>query len=90
MKKNPPVKAKKTLKKKAPTVKAQAEQEPVQKQSRLKRLLFGEPKPDMSEIEAGSTTILDTLSPTAVDTKSRDYVVVDGIFHAYLYVAGYG
>ena len=56
----------------------------------MKRLLFGEEKPDLTELEAGSTTILDILSPTAVDTKSRDYIVVDGIFHAYLYVAGYG
>ncbi len=60
------------------------------KQSALKKLIFGEEKPDLTEIEAGSTTILDILSPTAVDTKSRDYIVVDGIFHAYLYVAGYG
>lgn len=57
---------------------------------RLKRFLFGEEKPDLTELEAGSTTILDILSPTTVDTKSRDYVVVDGIFHAYLYVTGYG
>ena len=60
------------------------------KQSPLKRLLFGEEKPDLSELEAGSTTILDILSPTAVDTKSRDYIVVDGVYQAYLYVAGYG
>lgn len=56
----------------------------------LKRLIFGEEKPDLTELESGSTTILDILSPTAVDTKSRDYIVVDGIFHAYLYVTGYG
>ena len=56
----------------------------------LKRLIFGEEKPDLTELEAGSTTILDILSPTTIDTKSRDYIVVDGIFHAYLYVAGYG
>ena len=56
----------------------------------LKRLIFGEEKPDLRELEAGSTTILDILSPTTVDTKSRDYIVVDGVFHAYLYVTGYG
>lgn len=71
-------------------VKEHAEQEVEQKRSPLKRLLFGEPKIDLSELESGSTTILDILSPTAVDTKSRDYIVVDGIFHAYLYVTGYG
>lgn len=60
------------------------------KQPVLKRLIFGEEKPDLTELESGSTTILDILSPTAVDTKSRDYIVVDGVFHAYLYVTGYG
>lgn len=68
-----------------------AEAEPViKKQPLLKRLLFGSEKPDLSELEAGSTTILDILSPTAIDTKSRDYIVVDGVFHAYLYITGYG
>lgn len=68
-----------------------AEAEPViKKQPLLKRLLFGPERPNLSELEAGSTTILDILSPTAIDTKSRDYIVVDGIFHAYLYITGYG
>ena len=68
-----------------------AEAEPViKKQPLLKRLLFGSERPDLSELEAGSTTILDILSPTAIDTKSRDYIVVDGVFHAYLYITGYG
>ena len=56
----------------------------------LKRLLSGEEKPDLTGLEAGSTTILDILSPTTVDTKSRDYLIVDGVYHAYLYIAGYG
>ena len=60
------------------------------KQSALKRLLFGEEKPDLTELESGSTTILDILSPTAIDTKSRDHIIVDGVYHAYLYIAGYG
>lgn len=68
-----------------------AEAEPViKKQPLLKRLLFGPERPDLSELEAGSTTILDILSPTAIDMKSRDYIVVNGVFHAYLYITGYG
>lgn len=68
-----------------------ADAEPViKKQPLLKRLLFGPERPDLSELEAGSTTILDILSPTAIDTKGRDYIVVDGVFHAYLYITGYG
>lgn len=77
----------KKQKKPMPSAKA----EPViKKQPLLKRLLFGPERPDLSELEAGSTTILDILSPTAIDTKSRDYIVVDGVFHAYLYITGYG
>ena len=73
----------------APEEKPPVKEQP-KKQPFLKRLLFGEETPDLSELEAGSTTILDILSPTSVDTKSRDYIVVDGIFHAYLYITGYG
>lgn len=62
----------------------------VKKRPFLKRLLFGPEKPDLSELEAGSTTVLDILSPTVINTKSRDYIVVDGVFHAYLYITGYG
>ena len=89
MKKQQPKKKAAVLKTK-PAKKKAAPAESESRQPALKRLLFGEEKPDLTELEAGSTTILDILSPTAVDTKSRDYIVVDGIFHAYLYVAGYG
>ncbi len=75
---------------KKPAAPAKEGEEALPRQPFLKKLIFGEEKPDLSEIEAGSTTILDILSPTAVDTKSRDYIVVDGIFHAYLYITGYG
>ena len=88
-KKKKPGQVKDTPKKK-PVAPAKDGEDALPKQPFLKRLIFGEEKPDLSEIEAGSTTILDILSPTAVDTKSRDYIVVDGIFHAYLYVTGYG
>ena len=39
----------------------------------LKRMIFGEERPDLTELEAGSTTILDILAPTTVDTKSGLY-----------------
>ena len=68
-----------------------AEQETLEsKQPLLKRLIFGEERPDLSELEAGSTTILDILSTTLADTNSRDYIIADGVYHAYLYVTGYG
>ena len=56
----------------------------------LKRVIFGEERPDLTELETGSTTILDILAPTTVDTKSKDYIVVDGVYHTYLYITGYG
>ncbi len=79
--------------KKTPVKQKKKAQSPKKKNDQpfsLKRLIMGEEKPDLTELEAGSTTVLDILSPTTIDTKSRDYIVVDGIFHAYLYVAGYG
>lgn len=84
---------KKTAAKSAPVKtkkEKRAKEEQAEKQPLLKSLIFGEEKPDLTELEAGSTTILDILSPTTVDTKSRDYIVVDGVFHTYLYVTGYG
>ena len=78
---------------KPPAKAAKKKKSSVKKQDQkfsLKRLIMGEEKPDLTELEAGSTTVLDILSPTTIDTKSRDYIVVDGVFHAYLYVAGYG
>lgn len=47
--------------------KKQPSEDQIKKQPFLKRMLFGEEKPDLSELEAGSTTILDILSPTTVD-----------------------
>ena len=72
-----------------PKRKKQSEEER-SNQSLLKRVIFGEEEPDLTELEAGSTTILDILSPTTVDTKSKDYIVVDGVYHTYLYITGYG
>ena len=91
VKKNP---KKKAAAKSAPAKAKKEKQTKVEQQNEkqpfLKTLIFGEEKPDLTELEAGSTTILDILSPTTVDTKSRDYIVVDGVFHTYLYVTGYG
>jgi hypothetical protein len=91
MKKKTTTKPKKAAQKYVATAAgSRSAEDTAQKHFSLKCLIFGEEKPDLTELEAGSTTILDILSPTTVDTKSRDYIVVDGVFHAYLYVAGYG
>lgn len=83
--------AKKTAPKKQKVQEPPKKKEPKPKrQPFLKRLIFGEEKADLAELEIGATTILDILSPTSADTRGRDYIVVDGIFHAYLYVTGYG
>ena len=51
--------------------KKQPSEDQIKKQPFLKRMLFGEEKPDLSELEAGSTTILDILSPTTVDISTE-------------------
>lgn len=92
MKKQPPNKKRTALKRVPPEQPRKKKPSEVEQPNRplLKRVVFGEEKPDLTELEAGSTTILDILSPTTVDTKSKDYIVVDGVYHAYLYVTGYG
>ena len=76
---------------KAPAKRTKKKEEAAEpRQNPIKRLIFGEEKLDMAELEAGSTTILDILSPTAINTQSRDYIQVDSVYHAYLYVTGYG
>ena len=72
------------------TVKKRQQKKSTESKPFWKRLLGGEEKLDLSELESGSTTILDILSPTAIDTKSRDYIIVDSVYHAYLYITGYG
>ena len=63
------------------------------KKSSLKDKLKGFVNKEMEDVPpiwTGQTSILDVLAPSAVDNGSRDYIVVDGVYHSYLYVAGYG
>lgn len=92
MKKQPPNKKRTALKRVPPEQPRKKKSSEVEQPNRplLKRVIFGEEKPDLTELEAGSTTILDIISPTTVDTKSKDYIVVDGVYHTYLYITGYG
>ena len=92
MKKQLPNKKRTALKKTPPEQPRKKKTSEVERpdQPLLKRMIFGEEKPDITELEAGSTTILDILAPAAVDTKSKDYIIVDGVYHAYLYITGYG
>ena len=38
----------------------------------------------------GSLSVADILCCGALDLRHRDYVVADGVYHSYLYIAGYG
>ena len=38
----------------------------------------------------GITRVMDLICPSAIDMTHRDYLVIDGVCHAYLYIAGYG
>ena len=37
----------------------------------------------------GMTTIQDVLAPTECDLTHKEYVLIDGVLHAYLYISGY-
>ena len=57
---------------------------------KLKQILSREKQEEIPELWTGQTSVLDILAPSSVDNGSRDYIVVDGVYHTYLYVAGYG
>ena len=58
-----------------------------------RRFLFlgrKEKPPKVSPLESGMTTVPDLLAPASADFTSRDYVEVDRMYFAYLYITGYG
>lgn len=55
---------------------------------RLRKTKKKEEAPE--QIWMGRTSVLDVIAPSSVDNGSRDYIVVDGVYHSYLYVSGYG
>lgn len=57
---------------------------------KLKKLLARKKTDDLPPLWTGQTSVLDVIAPSSIDNGSRDYIVVDSIYHAYLYVAGYG
>ena len=52
--------------------------------------------PEFSERELtdedkdGMVTVQDLLAPDECDLSHKEYLVIDGVYHAYLYVSGYG
>ena len=56
----------------------------------LKKFKRKEKPPELDEVEAGTITVLDVISPASIDLKSKNHVIIDDVFHAYLYIAGYG
>lgn len=76
---------------------AQAEEKPkVHKNKKpsvaqkLKDTFAKKQEEEIPETWTGQTSVLDILAPSSVDNGSRDYIVVDGVYHSYLYIAGYG
>lgn len=65
---------------------------------RKKRRAFSLPKPKWKRrstapevtLEQGQPSVMDLICPASVDLTARDRLEMDGVCHAYLYVAGYG
>lgn len=62
----------------------------VKKKVAKKLFIRKEKPPELNPIESGSISIPDILSPTSADFTNRDYVGIDGVYHSYLYLTGYG
>lgn len=56
--------------------------------------VYGNPAMQENELDefdkVGMVTVQDLLAPDECDLTQKEYIIVDGIYHAYLYVSGYG
>lgn len=56
--------------------------------------VYGAPEIRESELtdadKEGIVTIQDLLAPDECDLTHKEYIVVDGVYYAYMYIAGYG
>lgn len=51
--------------------------------------VFDNPQADVAEEDqAGALSLQDLLAPTECDLTHKDYVRIDGVYHAYLYLTG--
>ena len=57
---------------------------------KLKDAFVKKQEEEIPKLWTGQTSVLDIIAPSSVDNGSRDYIVVDGVYHSYLYIAGYG
>ena len=57
---------------------------------KIKNAFAKKQEEEIPEMWTGQTSVLDVIAPSSVDNGSRDYIVVDGVYHSYLYIAGYG
>ena len=57
---------------------------------KIKNAFAKKQEAEIPEMWTGQTSVLDVIAPSSVDNGSRDYIVVDGVYHSYLYIAGYG
>lgn len=78
-----------------------AENTKLSKKERPKRRSFSLPKPhlpkpgrkrpeDAPTLDQGQPTVMDLICPASADLTSRGSIEIDGVYHAYLYVTGYG
>ena len=75
---------------KAPKPAKQTKEKKLKKKPQKRRLAKKERSPEVSPLESGATTVPEILAPASADFRGRDYVVVDGVYHSYLYITGYG
>lgn len=70
-----------------PTSVTEESSEVPSKKKRRKKRKKAKQKADQSD---GTTRVMDLICPSAIDMTHRDYLVIDGVCHTYLYIAGYG
>ena len=55
--------------------------------------VYGAPDISAEELDSGdmegATTVQDVLAPTECDLTHKRYILIDGVYHTYLYISGY-
>ena len=46
--------------------------------------------PDYRPLQSGAVTVPDLLAPANIQREHKHFIIVDGVYHSYLYITGYG
>lgn len=82
--------AKKPRHEKKPKVPQPVKTEKQKKHWRKREKKAKEVTPDYRPLQSGAVAVPDLLAPANIQREHKHFIIVDGVYHSYLYIAGYG